>query len=269
MSASLKSGEFFGKVPGKRKTNLLTLSEVVHSGRVDLPAHEHEAASFTLLLAGAYSERFGSRAFDYRPSTVWWHPPGFYHKDEVGRDGGRFFTIEIGHRNMREFTGVEKIPSAFSERASRLSVLARRLYGELHSWTDLSEITAESLTLEMLSMALDERSREASPPPWLRRVFERICDAAVEPVSVAVLAAEANVHPVYLASVFRKFFGESIGEFVQRQRVELSKRLIARGELPLAGIAIDAGFSDQSHFNRIFKRYLGITPGEFRRRIGP
>ncbi len=267
MSSNLKSGEFFGKVPGKRKTGVLTLSEIVHSGRINLPAHEHEAASFTLLLEGSYSERFGSRAFDYRPSTVWWHPPGFFHKDEIGLGGGRFFTVEIGSGKIPGFTGIEKIPSVFSERASRLSVLARRLYGELHSWTDLSALTAESLTLEMLSLAMDERSRELIPPQWLRRVFERICDAVLEPVSVGVLAAETNVHPVYLASVFRKFFGESIGEFVQRQRIELSKRLIARGDLPLAGIAVDAGFSDQSHFNRIFKRYSGVTPGEFRRQI--
>lgn len=267
MSRNLKSGEFFGKVPGKRATNALTLSEILHPGRVDLPAHEHESASFTLLLEGSYSESFGSRNLDYGPSTVWWHPPGFFHKDEVGRGGGRFFTIEIETSRLSGFAGIEKPPGVFNERASRLSILAQRLYGELHCWTELSALTAESLTLEMLGVAVDEKPRDANPPPWLRRVFERINDAVLEPVSVSELAADADVHPVYLAAVFRKFFKESIGEFVQRQRVEFSKRMIVRRELPLALIAVDAGFSDQSHFNRIFKRYLGVTPGEFRRRI--
>ncbi len=267
MSRNLKSGEFFGNVPGKRATNALTLSEIVHSGRVDLPAHEHESASFTLLLAGSYSESFGARNFDYRPSTVWWHPPGFLHKDEVGRGGGRFFTVEIEASKLPGFTGIEKIPSVFNERASRLSILAQRLYGELHAWTDLSALTAEALTLEMLAVTVDEDPRDTTPPTWLRRVFERISDAVLEPVSVAELAAEADVHPVYLAAVFKRFFRESIGEFVQRQRVEFSKRMIARRNLRLVQIAVDAGFSDQSHFNRIFKRYIGVTPGEYRRRV--
>ena len=88
-----------------------------------------------------------------------------------------------------------------------------------------------------------------------------------EDVSPSDLGREVGIHPVHLASVFRKYLGCSVGEFVRNCRVEFAaSRLACRG-VPLADIAAEAGFADQSHFTRLFKRATGLTPAAFRRSI--
>jgi AraC family transcriptional regulator len=58
--------------------------------------------------------------------------------------------------------------------------------------------------------------------------------------------------------------GVSVGDYVRRLRLEWAANELATSELPLADVAIGAGFVDQSHFTRAFKRHTGVTPGRFR-----
>ncbi|RUW95472.1 AraC family transcriptional regulator, partial [Mesorhizobium sp. M8A.F.Ca.ET.059.01.1.1] len=61
---------------------------------------------------------------------------------------------------------------------------------------------------------------------------------------------------------FRAAFSTSPHRFLVMRRLQRARRMIAAGE-PLAQIAIEAGFSDQSHFNRQFKKAFGLTPGRW------
>jgi transcriptional regulator GlxA family with amidase domain len=105
---------------------------------------------------------------------------------------------------------------------------------------------------------------EKRPPRWLFRVVEKLNAEYTENLSTEELASEANVHPVHLTSVFRRFYHGTIGEYVQKLRVAHASKLLLDKDIPLVEVACSAGFSDQSHFTRIYKRYVGITPGAFR-----
>jgi AraC family transcriptional regulator len=72
------------------------------------------------------------------------------------------------------------------------------------------------------------------------------------------------VHPIHLARTFRARYGISVGEYGRRVRIEWAAAEIARGESSLAAVATEAGFADQSHFTRLFRRYVGTTPARFR-----
>ena len=102
MSNNLKAGEFYGLVPNKRDLSGLTLTEVVHSRPVSVPRHSHELGHFQLLLQGSYLENCGGKSIASRPMTISWHRPGIIHKDEIGRDGGRFFMIEMQPRLVEQ-----------------------------------------------------------------------------------------------------------------------------------------------------------------------
>jgi AraC family transcriptional regulator len=265
MSENLKAGEFYGQVPQKKLAASAVLSEIVHRQKIALPAHSHELASFTLLLDGSYAETFGRKKFSYRPLTVWWHPSDIFHEDEIGMRGGRFFTVEIQPRGMENLRRFAKTPEMFFEKHSALVWLACRLYHEFKNWQVCSELVAEGITLEMLAHAARKTNPiEKSPPAWLARVAEKLNDEFAENFSTEDLAAEANVHPVYLATVFRRFYRETIGEYVQKLRVARAAKMLFDKEIPLSEIAYATGFSDQSHFTRVFKRYVGVTPGAFR-----
>jgi AraC family transcriptional regulator len=84
----------------------------------------------------------------------------------------------------------------------------------------------------------------------------------------AFIARSVGVHPVYLAQVFRRAYGCSISEYLCRRRLEYACFELRGSNTSIAIIAIEAGFYDQGHFSRTFKRLYGITPSEYRRRYG-
>jgi AraC family transcriptional regulator len=78
------------------------------------------------------------------------------------------------------------------------------------------------------------------------------------------VANSAGVHPVYFAAVFRRFNGCSVGEYMRRRRIEYARKLLGNPKIPLAQIALEAGFADQSHFTRTYKRFTGRAPSQDR-----
>lgn len=80
------------------------------------------------------------------------------------------------------------------------------------------------------------------------------------PVRVADLAREAGVHRVHLGRAFRDEFGETVGDYHRRIRIEWASRELALGAPGVTAVAQRAGFADQSHFTRFFKRIMGMTP---------
>jgi AraC family transcriptional regulator len=79
-------------------------------------------------------------------------------------------------------------------------------------------------------------------------------------------AAAAGVTPTHFARILWRHEGSTPSEYVRRLRIEYAKIQLLRTEEPLASIAIDSGFADQSHFTRTFARVEGTTPGRFRSR---
>ncbi len=265
MSNNLKAGEFYGQVPNKRNIDAVTLTEVIHKKQISVPKHSHELGHFQLLLDGSYLENCGGKNISSSPMTMSWHRPGIIHKDEIGKQGGKFFMIEMHPRAIEQMQQFAKLPEDFYDKNSPLVWLGCRLYHEFKNWQFCSELVAEGITLEMLAYSVRKQvSAEKQPPVWLLRVIEKLNAEFAENLLTEALALEANVHPVHLAAVFRQFYRETMGEYVQKLRVAHASKLLLNKEISLADIAYSAGFSDQSHFTRIFKRFVGITPGAFR-----
>ena len=83
------------------------------------------------------------------------------------------------------------------------------------------------------------------------------------------LADDAGVHPVHLARVFRLHEGRTPGSYFQRVRVRAACHQLRMQDYSLAMIAAECGFADQSHFTRVFRKFTGKTPAQFRRMLAP
>jgi AraC family transcriptional regulator len=99
----------------------------------------------------------------------------------------------------------------------------------------------------------------------LNRIIEFLQDNLNRDLSLEVLAQQTGFSAYHFAHLFRQTTGESPHQFVLRQRIERAQHLLKETEAPLSQIALEVGFANQSHFSRIFKRYLGLTPRAYRR----
>ena len=87
------------------------------------------------------------------------------------------------------------------------------------------------------------------------------------PMLAVVLRGAAELRLPHVARTFRAAHGESIAASLRRRRVLWAAERLAAGREPLSAIALAAGFCDQAHFCRIFRKVTGRTPGSVRRRI--
>lgn len=266
----LAAGEFYGRVVRRQTSPQFLISEVHHDCGRTLPAHAHRAAYFSLLVEGGYAERYEGRRYEYDPLTVWWHRPGVVHDDAVGHKGGRFMNVELTSEGMASLADAGLARRDFHERGTEVVWLACRLLRELRHWQPCSGLVAEHLALEMAGSALRHREPPASARPmWLNRVSDKLHSEPNRRHYTSALADEAGVHPVYLASMFRRFYRKTIGEYLRELRVRQAADLLRGGDMPLVQMAVTLGFADQAHFTRIFGHEVGMPPNVFRRLLRP
>jgi AraC family transcriptional regulator len=108
--------------------------------------------------------------------------------------------------------------------------------------------------------------------PWMVRkvstYIETHLDSVIRSVDLAGLVEQSVSH---FCRAFRVSFDESPHTYVMRRRIERAQGLMLQTRLSFAQIAVDCGLSDQAHFNKSFRRFVGQSPGEWRRArvIGP
>ena len=85
-----------------------------------------------------------------------------------------------------------------------------------------------------------------------------------ENISLDDLAASVALSRFHFARMFRQSVGASPHEFVLQQRLERARLMLSRTSAPLPDVAASCGFADQSHMNRVFRKRVGQTPGQFR-----
>lgn len=151
----------------------------------------------------------------------------------------------------------------------RAAWLATRLYEEFCRDDAESGLAIEGLTSAVLAQLIRAAERGAydeATPAWLPTVLNLLDRRYRAPVRLAELAAHAGVHPGYLSRVFRRCVGVTVTDYVRRRRIDWAGERLVTTDLPLSRIAMEAGFTDQAHFARLFKRVTGLTPRAFRAR---
>lgn len=265
-SHRLGRGEFFGEVVRFRGLPGVSMSEAVYEPELRLPAHSHELAFFCLLMDGAYDEKYGARGSNYQPASVVFHPPDETHSVRMGSSLGTCFNVEIEQTWVDRLTEYAGKPAGIAEhRGGPMSVVMSSLYREFLRSDSASPLAVEGLVLELLAATTRSAMQsERVPPAWLKVVVEAIHDQLHEKMTVQRLAQIAGVHPVHLSRSFRQHTGRSIGEYQRGLRIQFACRRLRETRQSLADLALEAGFADQTHFCRIFKRVVGTTPARYR-----
>ena len=87
-----------------------------------------------------------------------------------------------------------------------------------------------------------------------------------EPMSVETVAKEMYISRTHLSAEFHRQAGITLSDYIQKEKTEEAKRILRYTDKSLSAISSYLGFSSQSHFTRAFKKFAGITPGEYRQK---
>ena len=101
-------------------------------------------------------------------------------------------------------------------------------------------------------------------PFQLRQVLDLINDSLSEEISLLELAGFLNLSQFHFCREFKKSVGVTPHHYIMQQRVKMAKRVLKQQNLPIAEVAVECGFSNQSHLGRVFKQHTGTTPRRFR-----
>ncbi len=93
---------------------------------------------------------------------------------------------------------------------------------------------------------------------WIRTHYD-------QPLTVNAIAEQFNYHPTYLTTLFKKYTGYPIITYINRTRINVAKNLLSSRSLSVYRIADMCGFADEKHFMKLFKKYEGMTPTQYRK----
>lgn len=243
-----------------------SVSVCVQAAGVTKPLHVHEAACLCFATRGTFDEGIRGRAYSFSPYDVVLKPPREPHWDTYGSGPVTMISVGVTEPRLgqiRERLGLFRAPHVGGGAASRR--LARRLHETFRMEASApADLLLEGLLLELL-VSLAPRSVEAGGERAFRRAVEFIRGNFARSFNVEDVACAAGLHSAQVARLFRTHAQCSVGDYVRSVRVEHAKDLLRRDSLPLAEVALQAGFFDQSHLTRVFRDQAHVTPAAYRR----
>ena len=151
------------------------------------------------------------------------------------------------------------------------------IYDGLYSWAThlykqnhLQNSPFENLLHEVYNKFLKEKKKnKKKAPAWVKDLKKIIQDQIDNQFTFDLkkISSDLEINPSYLSREFSKYFGDlNFGDYVRKLRIEKAISLIQNSTYSLTEIAYMTGFSDQSHFTRIFKIHTGKNPSSYRKK---
>jgi AraC family transcriptional regulator len=224
--------------------------------------HAHDETSVSIVVTGGVEESVRRGRVVVGPGCVVVKPAGTVHEDQFAGGGSQLVALVLDPASSRG--------ARYGWHRTRdVASAGFAVYRALREEADAGGLSwdVEDATFELLAALAEPAPSTTARPPWLRRVEETIRERTR--ISVADLAASADVHPVHLARVFRRFHRSTVTEYAHRVRVERACTALMTKEVGVASIAADAGFADQAHFTRVFHARMGLTPAAYRALVRP
>jgi AraC-like DNA-binding protein len=153
--------------------------------------------------------------------------------------------------------------------------LGIKVYDGLYTWAKYLyeqkhiQEPVEFLLLEVFNKYLKQQGSKKAPA-WAKEIKEMIQDQIDTNMSLSLqqVSEELKINPAYLSREFSRYFENlSFGDYIRKMRIEKSINLMETTNYALTEIAYLTGFSDQSHFNRIFKKQMGMRASEYKKNL--
>jgi AraC family transcriptional regulator len=235
-----------------------------------LPLHTHERATVAVILHGSFQGLTSHGDHPCPAGSMLIEPAGEPHGNRFDGAGATVLVVQPDPAQAELLDPFARmLATADHRRDASVAGLAHRAAQELTAPDAVAPLALEGLVLQLLAVSARGASTsraqpERSAPWWLEQARAMLHDHYQEQLHVSDIAAAVGVHPVHLARTFRARYGTGVAAYLRGLRLQQAAHRLADTDASIADIAGQAGFYDQSHFTRTFKRHYGSTPQRYR-----
>lgn len=196
--------------------------------------------------------------------------------NNIGK-GREILNTLLGHILLYEGHDVERVKIRTIELCSLLSRASINRGNDLNRVLDMNQrlifAIAESQSIYDVCYRIQDNieifTDSLFPLPekgsgLVKRAMEYVAGHFSENITLASAAEELHVNTSYLSMLFSQVTGVTFKEHINRVRVAEAERLLSNTDYPIIEIAVACGYSDQSYFTKVFKKYTGFTPRQYR-----
>jgi AraC family transcriptional regulator len=257
----LPAGQHYGTFARQSSGDGFALYRTRYPASARYPTHGNELASLLFLDTGHCTKRISARDLELGRGSMMFLPSGRLQADWFPV-ATTFIAAEIDEPMLARLRDAGASLTEHAQLApGEARDLGARLRRELAEADAVSPLILESILLNALASATRHQTpRRLRRPSWLTRAKELLHDRALESPRLGDIAAAVGVHPGHLSREFRRFFGVVPGEYLRQLRIDFAARQLVESDTPMGEIALAAGFTDQAHFARAFRRAMGTTP---------
>jgi AraC-like DNA-binding protein len=246
------------------------------------PAHLHADYVLTYQIRGTARSQVGSDCiFEFRRGDINLLNPGEVHTDFASTEEREWLMIGIRPEFLQSLSGTlgRSGPHFFPSPKLKADPAIRRICESIVLEVDSQQfgrgIVIRSLAMEFTIHVLRRMtvsnqltgalySEDASTCWQISKAVEYLRGNCHEKFNLEQVAEAAGLSKYYLERVFKRTTGLCLSTYAMLLRIDRAKELLSRQNKPIADIALELSFSDQSHFTNAFRRFTGMSPRTYR-----
>ncbi len=266
---ALGPGRYFGEVVTVRRVGHLLLTATRYRAGEVLPTHFHERPYLFTMFVGSVIEHTMGREHVCSRGSLIYNEAGESHRDHIAECGAVGLNVELSGARAAELRreGAGHEPLLYHHAGPAIhavGILQRAAFSD----DPLSHLGIEEAVTHLLDSLSGQVKIRRGRPPWLGKVESFIRHGYLDGLELGIIAPSVRVHPAHLCREFRRGFGCTMTEYAARLRADRALSDIMASDAPLATVAAQAGYADQSHMSRAIRKYFGTTPGQLRHDSG-
>lgn len=249
-------------------------------------AHWHSALEIIMPVENYYDVLIADNTFRVTPGEVMVIPPGELHELRAPESGSRFiFMFDISLiTKLKSFVGIQSIlaqplyitKSGYSQIYEDICQILTQMQDEYFSKNEYAELTIYSLLLNFFTKLgynhinannLFPNVRLYKQKEYIQKfnsLMEYIDDHYMEELNLEEIAEATGFSKYHFSRLFKQYTGFTFCDYLCHRRIKVAEELLARPDLSITEVALQAGFPSISTFNRLFKQYKNCTPSEYR-----
>ncbi|MBE6689522.1 MAG: helix-turn-helix domain-containing protein [Ruminococcaceae bacterium] len=244
-----------------------------NSVRSFIPTHWHDYFEFELVLEGSYDHVCNGKKYVAHRGDAWIMSYFDHHSLEPHDDGKILnigFSPDYVSGELSDYIArFSNILCRFDENETQyLCARCQKLKEEFENHAPFYRQNSEALLSEIIIITLRKSDRNAGDishlPGILQSVTSYLHKNFNSDVALSSVAEKFYVSPGHLGFLFKKTFGTSYNNYVNRIRMKHACNMLSSSELPIREIALRSGYNSQEHFFYTFKKHFGCTPLTYR-----